>query len=157
MALGGLAGALGSFLLAPVWIATTVSLVLLVWFSGVLAGWIPEPRWAPEWVKRIATGWLAQSATHEGAGPEDGTPRASTTPTFLFGLANGLLPCGLVYAALGLAVASTGPLEGAAIMGAFGLGTVPSLTNRSGCCATVAARWSLMNAAIWAPSLGWVQ
>jgi sulfite exporter TauE/SafE len=41
------------------------------------------------------------------------------------GLANGALPCGLVYAA-GLAAATTdGPLEGATVMLAFGAGTVP--------------------------------
>jgi sulfite exporter TauE/SafE len=42
------------------------------------------------------------------------------------GLALGLLPCGMVYAALA-AAASLGPLLGAAAMIAFGLGTVPAL------------------------------
>ena len=43
------------------------------------------------------------------------------------GLANGALPCGLVYAA-GLAAATTnGPWEGAAVMLAFGAGTAPMM------------------------------
>ena len=42
------------------------------------------------------------------------------------GLALGLLPCGMVYAALA-AAASLGPLLGAVGMIAFGLGTVPAL------------------------------
>lgn len=36
-----------------------------------------------------------------------------------------LMPCGLLYGALALAATSESPLEGAATMAAFGLGTVP--------------------------------
>ncbi len=42
-------------------------------------------------------------------------------------MATGLLPCGLVYATLGIAVASGDALTGAAAMAAFGLGTLPAL------------------------------
>ena len=45
----------------------------------------------------------------------------------LFGLLNGLLPCGLVYAALAGAAATGGPLGGALFMAAFGLGTIPAM------------------------------
>jgi sulfite exporter TauE/SafE len=45
-----------------------------------------------------------------------------------FGAANGLLPCGLVYASLGIPVAASDPVVGAAAMVAFGAGTVPALT-----------------------------
>lgn len=41
------------------------------------------------------------------------------------GMLNGLLPCGLVYLAIAGAVASGSPLQGAAYMALFGLGTVP--------------------------------
>lgn len=45
---------------------------------------------------------------------------------FLFlGMANGLLPCGMVYMALGGALLSTSPLEGAVLMAFFGIGTAP--------------------------------
>lgn len=47
--------------------------------------------------------------------------------TVFIGLLNGLLPCGMVYAALAGAVASTGSLQGALFMALFGLGTLPLL------------------------------
>ncbi len=43
------------------------------------------------------------------------------------GLALGLLPCGLLYAALLAASAAGGPFQGAAAMFGFGVGTVPAL------------------------------
>ncbi len=43
------------------------------------------------------------------------------------GLLWGFLPCGLVYSTLSLATASTSPFYGAAIMAAFGIGTLPSM------------------------------
>jgi sulfite exporter TauE/SafE len=46
---------------------------------------------------------------------------------FGLGLVWGWLPCGMVYAALIAALASGDPLHGAALMAAFGLGTIPSL------------------------------
>jgi hypothetical protein len=47
------------------------------------------------------------------------------TAAFLGGVMTGFLPCGLVYAFLALAAARLNPLEGMAVMAAFGLGTVP--------------------------------
>jgi sulfite exporter TauE/SafE len=51
------------------------------------------------------------------------------TPLHAFGLGLiwGWLPCGLVYSALALAMASGSPLQGATIMAGFGLGTLPML------------------------------
>lgn len=46
---------------------------------------------------------------------------------FLAGLANGFLPCGLVYAFVVRAVATADAVEGALVMIAFGLGTVPAM------------------------------
>jgi sulfite exporter TauE/SafE len=46
---------------------------------------------------------------------------------FLLGLANGLLPCGLVYLALAGSLASGGVEYGALFMLFFGLATIPSL------------------------------
>ena len=45
--------------------------------------------------------------------------------TFLIGLLNGFLPCGLVYVAVAGAIAMGSPLEGASYMFLFGLGTLP--------------------------------
>jgi hypothetical protein len=46
---------------------------------------------------------------------------------FLAGLANGFLPCGLVYAFLALAVATGSVAEGMLTMTFFGAGTVPAM------------------------------
>ena len=51
----------------------------------------------------------------------------SHSAPFALGLINGLLPCGLVYAALALAAASGSIQQGAIIMGVFGLSTIPAL------------------------------
>ncbi|MFN0213896.1 MAG: sulfite exporter TauE/SafE family protein [Saprospiraceae bacterium] len=46
---------------------------------------------------------------------------------FSIGLLNGLLPCGMVYAAIAGAIATTGALEGGFFMTVFGFGTLPLL------------------------------
>jgi len=51
----------------------------------------------------------------------------STGGFFIAGLANGFLPCGLVYAFLAKAMASASVGHGAVMMFAFGLGTVPAM------------------------------
>ncbi|RMF23876.1 MAG: sulfite exporter TauE/SafE family protein [Bacteroidetes bacterium] len=48
------------------------------------------------------------------------------------GLLNGLLPCGLVYVALGGALTMGSPLDAAAYMALFGLGTVPVMAVTAG-------------------------
>lgn len=54
--------------------------------------------------------------------------KRSPYTTFLMGLLNGFLPCGMVYMALFGAVAMGSPAEGAVYMLAFGLGTVPLMS-----------------------------
>ena len=46
----------------------------------------------------------------------------------LVGLVNGILPCGLVYAALALAIKQADFLNGGILMLTFGLGTIPAMT-----------------------------
>ncbi len=48
-------------------------------------------------------------------------------PTFVLGMANGLLPCGLVYLALAGALSAGGLLDGIVFMALFGLGTIPMM------------------------------
>ena len=48
-------------------------------------------------------------------------------PPFILGMANGLLPCGLVYLALTGALASGDIFQGMIFMALFGLGTIPML------------------------------
>jgi uncharacterized protein len=54
-------------------------------------------------------------------------PIDSTAKAIGAGLAWGWVPCGLVYTMLALALASASPWSGAAVMVAFGLGTLPTL------------------------------
>ncbi len=111
-ALGALAGGAGSALPGPSWLVAAVSGALVVWFAAALAGLAPEPALRLPGLEGAAA-WAAR--------------RGDAAGRFVFGAANGLLPCGLVYAALGLAVAAGSAPAGASVMAAFGLGTAPAL------------------------------
>jgi len=67
-------------------------------------------------------------------------PVKTPLQAFGLGLVWGWLPCGLVYSALTLAMASTSPLVGAGVMLVFGLGTLPALLS-FGAFASVLNRW----------------
>jgi len=54
-------------------------------------------------------------------------PVTNVKQAFLFGMVWGWLPCGLVYTMLMWTMASGGPMQGAATMFAFGVGTFPTL------------------------------
>ena len=110
--LGALAALFGRTLPGPPWVAAAVSAALLVWFAGALAGVLPEPRLSIPGVSSTMSRLLAADAP---------------SSRYLFGLANGLIPCGLVYAALALPVALASAPLGALAMLLFGLGTVPAL------------------------------
>jgi sulfite exporter TauE/SafE len=47
--------------------------------------------------------------------------------TFMIGIMNGFLPCGLVYIALAGAIVASSPLSGATYMMLFGVGTIPAM------------------------------
>lgn len=111
--LGALAGAAGQLLPGPAWLPATLASVLLIWFALALAGVVPEPRLAPPGL--VSASRRAGQSTAPGA-------------QFVFGVANGFLPCGLVYSALTIPVALGAPLRGALAMAAFGAGTVPALS-----------------------------
>ncbi len=82
-------------------------------------------------------GWLPRGALFEGLGLRmwrhlqnlgRGLMPINTTPRALaFGMVWGWLPCALVYSTLMLALASASPWRAAAIMAAFGAGTLPAL------------------------------
>ena len=110
--MGAVAGFSGAVIPGPRWVAPVLSTVAIVWFSAALAGLVPEPRIRIPGLSRAATR-LAQSDGHLGR--------------WLFGMATSALPCGLVYAALAIPVASGSALVGAASMLVFGLATVPAL------------------------------
>jgi uncharacterized protein len=111
--LGAVAGGVGQALPGPAWLPAAIATALLVWFALALAGLAPEPRLVPSGLVRLGA-------------------RAAGRPTiaaqFLFGVANGFLPCGLVYSALSIPVARANLVQGALAMLAFGIGTLPALT-----------------------------
>lgn len=112
MMLGAFAGSFGGAIPGPAWVAGLVSTVLIVYFAAVLAGLVREPKIGIPGV-RSAAGRLIS--------------RRNAGARYVFGLVNGLLPCGLVYATLAVPVALGDPAAGAAAMLLFGLGTVPAL------------------------------
>jgi hypothetical protein len=67
-------------------------------------------------------------------------PVRSVRQGVLLGLLWGWLPCGLVYSALVWTVSAGGALEGALLMLAFGLGTLPNLL-LMGAAAAQLGRW----------------
>jgi hypothetical protein len=93
--------------------------VMMIVFGLNLAGWLPDPlrRFTATISQRIGLAKLA----HRLAG------QASLSGWYMMGLANGLLPCGLVYAALGLSLASGDTAAAVSMMFFFGLGTIPSM------------------------------
>jgi hypothetical protein len=93
--------------------------LLMITFAMNLAGWLPDPlRRLGAWASR-KTG-LAQLAMRVSKDSRSGS-------WFALGLVNGLLPCGLVYAALSLALASGNTTQATLMMVAFGLGTIPAM------------------------------
>lgn len=122
---GAFAGALGMLAadLLPVHAVRTVmalAAALLVMALGLnLAGWWHATRR----LERMGAGlWrrLRPRMTRL-------LPVSSLRAAVLLGLLWGGVPCGLVYTVLAWALASADPVAGAALMAAFGLGTLPSL------------------------------
>jgi hypothetical protein len=95
-----------------------VALGLLLTLMGLsLLGLLPVQSWLTGrgWGRRVS-GWLKYWLTS----PHPVAP-------FALGLANGLLPCGAVYAVGLLAAASGDAVKGATTMLVFGLGTLPAM------------------------------
>ncbi len=111
--LGAVAGGLGAIVPGPAWLAPGISAVLLTWFAASALGLAPEPSVTLPGLSRLG----ARLVATDGLGSR-----------VAFGAVNGLLPCGLVYAGLGLAITAGRPASGALVMAAFGAGTAPLVT-----------------------------
>lgn len=123
-AAGALAGAVGALAfvhdILPLQLALYVAANLVLIALGLyLGGWSPmltrlegPARWLWKYISPLASRLL----------PADTLPRALGV-----GALWGWLPCGLTHAGLALALLSGGPLQGGAMMAAFGLGTLPNL------------------------------
>lgn len=118
-AVGGLLSALGEGIVVRQ-LFTLLSATLMVLLGLYLSGWWPtailkiEQGGALIWrqIEPIAKRWI---------------PIRSMTQATVAGLLWGWLPCGLVYTALLWAMSAESTLQGALIMGSFGLGTLPAL------------------------------
>lgn len=99
-------------------LALLAGLAMLM-FALNLLGWLPDPlgRVASRSYQYLGLARLVQTAASH----------ARPYGWLVLGMANGLLPCGLVYAALALAVAADNMLSAIGMMLWFGLGTVPAM------------------------------
>ncbi len=101
-----------------VWLSYFAAAVMVL-FALNLGGWLPDPlsRFTATIMRISGLGrWSKQAHQQE-----------SLVPWLMVGWLNGLLPCGLVYAALALSLTANSLEQGALIMFAFGLGTIPSM------------------------------
>jgi sulfite exporter TauE/SafE len=120
--LGALAGFLGLRLIraASGWATLQAWLSLMAGTALILqglwsAGWLPRVvRWKQ--TNHSCTARSIFASFLRGRDPMS---------VFLAGVLTGFLPCGLVYAFLALAASTGNVPEGAALMGLFGLGTIP--------------------------------
>lgn len=134
---GALAGLLGALAATASFgnalpLGRAIAGAMMILLGLYLAGW-----WRAITVLERAGQGLWRRIEPLGAGL---LPVRSRLQAFGLGLIWGWLPCGLVYSALALAMASTSPARGAAIMAAFGLGTLPALMS-FGTFAVLLRRW----------------
>lgn len=118
--LGGIAAALGGetrLVVGPFVLIAAGLLMVLMGLAMAAGGWNGAAGLVPRGpLTRLLAAMLRRPS-----------PRAA----FGLGSLTGLLPCGLLYAAVTRAAASPGVLEGSAVMAAFWLGTAPALVGVS--------------------------
>jgi sulfite exporter TauE/SafE len=117
--LGALAAAVGGWLGQFPWLGQLRAALLLAGALAFLAAAIGALGFAKAPAARLPAPINRALLRLAGA--------ASAWGGYPLGLALGLIPCGMIYAALAVAAAARDPLAGALGMAAFGLGTTPSL------------------------------
>ncbi len=124
-ALGGGLQSLGSTGESLAWVArlqlmmSLLAAALLIVLGLARIGLIREPSWMSVASPTMIPGFRQ---IHTAA-----INRRRIPMIYAFGVFMGLLPCGLSYAAFSRAVAAQSLFEGAALVGVFGLGTLPGL------------------------------
>ena len=128
--MGGIGAGLAEIAVAtggnyPVWVAriqmvvSFVAALFLMIFGLARLGIISEP------------GWMAMASPDKIPGYrkllKSAFSKNRQTEMLLLGMMMGFLPCGLSFAAFTRALASGNPINGAAMVFAFALGTVPGL------------------------------
>ncbi len=122
--LGALVGGAGGAVPGPGWLVALPAGALVTWHAAALAGWVHAPH------LRLPFG-LSERLGRAGR-------RSDMLGAVALGAATSLLPCGLLYGALGLALGSGSALMGAAVMITFGAATTPVLAVAS----TGLRRWA---------------
>ena len=121
---GALAGGLGGVMTSSFILDARLALLVVANVFIVLVG-LYVAGWGGAILRLEAVGvpvWRRIEPLRKRFFPIDTAARALGA-----GAVWGWIPCGLVYGMLALAIASGGPLEGAAVMAAFGIGTLPAL------------------------------
>ena len=117
-AFGGMAGMLNRWVPVQIGLYVVANLLLLV-VGAYLLGWTRPLGVVEGWGGRL---WARVSPITRALLPVRTAKRALAV-----GLLWGLMPCGLVYGALAMALISGNALSGAVVMAVFGLGTLPNL------------------------------
>lgn len=111
------------------WVLGPLAAALVIATAATQAGWVRWPNGLEVLGRQL---WRKLAPLSQAA-----RARGGYLAVYAMGLVWGCLPCGLVYAAFGLAAATGSPLQGALLMVAFGLGTLPSMLGG----AWLAAAW----------------
>ena len=121
--LGALTGAFGAAVLVKLgislfWLKLLAGLMLLL-----MAFYVARLWFALTFLEKLGSAlWRKIQPLSKALLPLDSSPKA-----LAYGLCWGFLPCGLVYSSLGWSLASGSALQGALLMCAFGLGTLPAM------------------------------
>ena len=119
--MGMVAGGLGAAFSRVAAVAHIPGILSILMGMVVIIAGLSYLGWLPFWKRTLHPNDWWQHAMR----------RAMKTPglrgVFLLGMLNGLLPCGLVYEALSITVASAQPLLAGLGMLVFGVATIPSL------------------------------
>jgi uncharacterized protein len=107
----------GSAFVRPLW-AMLQSAVLVLGLALLVSGRMPQ------WVNGASQS-LARALPI--AGPQAASQLRGARRAALFGLGWVAMPCAVLYGALAVAALAAGPLEGAAVMAAFSIGSAPGL------------------------------
>ncbi len=137
--LGAAMGALGATVWRQQWLPIQRGLfalasTLLVVYGVLLLSRTAADVWRGAWLERLLgrlSAGLAAVATRARAWLLLRT-RSPFAGRYLTGLAWGLVPCGMVYGALAVALLAGNAASGAVVMLVFGAGTLPNLLMMSG-------------------------
>jgi len=136
--LGALMGAVGAtvwkqeYLPVQRWLYGAGSLLLLLTGVWLLRGRVMRAAWLEQLAAQAASRVVRGVRLLGVPIPSRLSRSGPMARRFVMGLAWGLVPCGMIYGALALALLAGNAPSGALVMAAFGLGTLPNLLVISG-------------------------